>query len=74
MQTSAFGAFLDVAVDCISRGTLYAWAINGPASALLIALEFLTFCATHKAAFLPLRCCACLHQIVTGCTAMAMCT
>jgi phosphatidylglycerophosphate synthase len=48
VQTSAFGAFLDVAVDCVSRGALYAWAIEGPAGAFMMALEFLTFVATHK--------------------------
>lgn len=48
MQTSAFGAWLDVAVDNTSRAVLYAWTLPGPAAAFPIALEFLTFVATHK--------------------------
>ena len=48
LQTSAFGAFLDVAIDCCSRAVLYAWALEGPCAALPIALELLTFVATHK--------------------------
>ncbi|KAK9909620.1 hypothetical protein WJX75_005194 [Coccomyxa subellipsoidea] len=47
-QTSAFGAWLDVAVDNISRAVLYAWTLPGPAAAFPIALEFLTFVSTHK--------------------------
>ncbi len=47
-QTSAFGAWLDVAIDNTSRGVLYAWTLPGPAAAFPIALEFLTFVATHK--------------------------
>ena len=48
MQASAFGAFLDVTIDCCSRGVLYTWALAGPGAAFPIALEFLTFVATHK--------------------------
>ena len=48
MQTSAFGAFLDVAIDCCSRGVLYVWALEGPLAALPITAELLTFVATHK--------------------------
>jgi len=51
VQTSSFGAWLDVAIDNISRAVLYAWTLPGPAAAFPIALEFLTFVATHKASF-----------------------
>lgn len=48
VQMSSFGAWLDVAIDNISRAVLYAWTLPGPAAAFPIALEFLTFVATHK--------------------------
>ncbi|KAK9816868.1 hypothetical protein WJX72_006323 [[Myrmecia] bisecta] len=48
-QTSAFGAFLDVFVDVLSRGTLWAWALEGPVAAVPILLEGITFTCTHKA-------------------------
>jgi hypothetical protein len=56
IQASAFGAFLDVTIDCCSRGALYAWALAGPGAAFPIALEFLTFVATHKVTLRLLPC------------------
>ena len=47
-QATAFGAFLDVAVDCFSRAVVWACAV-GPWAALPITLELLTFVCTHKA-------------------------
>jgi len=49
-----FGAFLDVAVDCFSRTCVWVWAV-GPAAAVPITLELLTFVCTHKARLLALE-------------------
>ncbi|KAK9834989.1 hypothetical protein WJX81_002501 [Elliptochloris bilobata] len=46
-QVSAFGAFLDVAVDCFSRAVVWVWAV-GPAATVPVTLELLTFVCTHK--------------------------
>ena len=51
-QASAFGAFLDVAVDCLSRAVVWTWAV-GPAAAVPVTLELLTFVCTHKARLHP---------------------
>jgi hypothetical protein len=48
-QESAFGAFLDVAIDNLTRGVLWSWACPGPLAAGVMALEALTFTCTHQA-------------------------
>ena len=52
-QESAFGAWLDVVIDNVSRGALWCWAVEGPLAIIPIAVEFLTFAATHKARKIP---------------------
>ncbi|GMH39104.1 hypothetical protein BSKO_07002 [Bryopsis sp. KO-2023] len=47
-QTSSFGAFLDVIVDNVTRGVLWAWTLQGPISALPVILEMLAFVCTHR--------------------------
>lgn len=49
VQESAFGAWLDVVIDNVSRGVLWCWAVEGPQAMVPMAAEFLTFAATHKA-------------------------
>ncbi|KXZ53480.1 hypothetical protein GPECTOR_7g930 [Gonium pectorale] len=46
-QTSAFGAFLDVAVDLATRGLLWSWAAPGGLGAAVLLLEAITFVCTH---------------------------
>ena len=46
-----FGAFLDVAIDILSRGVTLALALPGPLSACLIILEAFTFVCTHSVRF-----------------------
>ncbi|GLC58690.1 hypothetical protein PLESTB_001390200 [Pleodorina starrii] len=48
-QTSAFGSFLDVAVDLASRGLVWSWAAPGGFGAAVLLLESLTFVCTHAA-------------------------
>ena len=50
-QASSFGAFLDVLVDNVSRGTFYVWAFDGPTGAFFVLLEMLSFLCTHKVRF-----------------------
>lgn len=47
-QATAFGAFLDVVVDNLSRATLWGRALPGLAGAVVPALESATFACTHK--------------------------
>lgn len=47
MQTSAFGAFLDVLVDLLTRGLLWSWALPGGAGLAVVLLETTTFTCTH---------------------------
>ncbi len=46
-QTSSFGAFLDVAVDLATRGTVWSWAAPGGLGAAVLLLEAVTFTCTH---------------------------
>ena len=48
IQATAFGAFLDVVVDNLSRAALWGRALPGLAGALVPALENATFACTHK--------------------------
>ena len=68
LQTSAFGAWLDVTIDNLSRGVLWAWALPGPYAAFPIAVEFLTFVATHKVEYSPMKpliMCCCKFTLTT---------
>ncbi|CAK0763931.1 hypothetical protein CVIRNUC_003107 [Coccomyxa viridis] len=47
-QVSVFGAWLDVAIDNISRGAIWCWAVQGPLAVIPISVEFLTFAATQE--------------------------
>jgi len=46
-QVSEFGAFLDVAVDILSRGAVLAAAGTGPWAAVVLMVEATTFVCTH---------------------------
>ncbi|GLI70572.1 hypothetical protein VaNZ11_015493 [Volvox africanus] len=50
-QTSAFGSFLDVAVDLASRGLVWSWAVPGGFGAAVLLLEAITFTCTHAGGF-----------------------
>lgn len=47
LQVSAFGAFLDVAIDIATRGLLWSWALPGGPGLAAVLLEALTFTCTH---------------------------
>ncbi|GIL89572.1 hypothetical protein Vretimale_1874 [Volvox reticuliferus] len=49
-QTSAFGSFLDVAVDLASRGLVWSWAAPGGFGAAVLLLEAIAFACIHAAA------------------------
>eukprot|EP00897_Mesotaenium_endlicherianum_P005571 jgi/Mesen1/5041/ME000025S04438 len=46
-QVSAFGAFLDVALDCLVRAMTWAAAVPGPWAAVVPCVEWAVFVATH---------------------------
>ena len=48
IQATAFGAFLDVVVDNLSRAALWGRALPGLVGALVPALESVTFACTHQ--------------------------
>ena len=48
IQATAFGAYLDVVVDNLSRAALWGRALPGLAGVLVPALESVTFACTHK--------------------------
>lgn len=83
LQETSFGAVLDVSTDILSRGLLWAWALDGPLAALPILLECFTFTSTYSVCDKPilsmgngnqrLRLCVLLTVILLwsfqGCTA-----
>ena len=48
LQNTAFGAFLDVAVDNITRASLWSRAFPGLLGVIIPAMESLTLTCTHK--------------------------
>jgi hypothetical protein len=48
MQCSSFGAFLDVFVDNLTRGTLWVWSTPAPFGVLPVILETTVFTCTHR--------------------------
>eukprot|EP01023_Acetabularia_acetabulum_P005687 TRINITY_DN12340_c0_g1_i4.p1 TRINITY_DN12340_c0_g1~~TRINITY_DN12340_c0_g1_i4.p1 ORF type:complete len:205 (+),score=21.52 TRINITY_DN12340_c0_g1_i4:219-833(+) len=48
-QTSSFGAFIDVLIDNLVRGSIWVWALpQGPFSVIPSMWEMTVFLATHK--------------------------
>ncbi|DBA85054.1 hypothetical protein WJX79_010359 [Trebouxia sp. C0005] len=47
-QCSSFGAFLDVFVDNLTRGTLWVWSTPAPFGILPVILETTVFTCTHR--------------------------
>ncbi len=47
MQCSSFGAFLDVFIDNLTRGTLWVWSTPAPFGVLPVILETTVFTCTH---------------------------
>ena len=47
-QVTAFGAFLDIAVDNLTRAVIWSRAFTGLVGVLIPTLERLTFVCTHK--------------------------